>query len=101
RDRLNCLAFSRDGKTLASGCRDETIWLWGLTSGKPFCREIITAHGGNVNSLGFSPDSKLLVSANEDSTVKSWELGDEKASERLSRQPTRLNALSARFAPDG
>jgi len=53
------LAFSPDGKTLASGSSDKTIRLWNVADGKQM--EVWTAHGGDVASVAFSPDGKLLA----------------------------------------
>ena len=62
---VNSLAFSPNGRTLASGSRDKTIILWDMEK-----REAIgpplTGHKGEVNSVAFSPDGKTLASGSDE-----------------------------------
>jgi RNA polymerase sigma factor (sigma-70 family) len=65
------IAFSPDGKTLATG--GHTISLWDVASGKELYR--LTTPDGLVNSLVFSTDGKRLVSASHsDNTIRIWDL---------------------------
>ncbi len=69
------LAFSPDGKTLASsaGYAESSIRLWEVASGKETAR--LQAHGNWVSSLAFWPDGKALASASADGTIRVWNLG--------------------------
>ena len=52
------VAFSPDGKTLASGSVDESIKLWDVASGKNTA--MLKGHTHIVRSVAFSPDGKTL-----------------------------------------
>ena len=68
-----CLAFSPDGKTLATGSWDWRIRLYDLATGKERPR-LAGRHQGSILSLAFSPDGKRLASASQDTTVLVWDI---------------------------
>ncbi|HSK64987.1 MAG TPA: WD40 repeat domain-containing protein, partial [Pyrinomonadaceae bacterium] len=72
------VAFSGDGKLLATGGTDNTIKIWDFAAK----RELITltGHTANIESLDFSPDGRLLASAGEDGSTFLW---DAKTGEHL------------------
>jgi WD40 repeat protein len=71
---VNSVAFSPDGRLLASGSSDQTIKLWEVASG----REVRTLSGHTyvVWSVAFSPDGRLLASGSGDITIKLWDISD-------------------------
>lgn len=66
------VAFSADGKTLASGSRDDTIKFWDVPTAK--LQRTLTGHDGDVYCVAFSPDGAVLASASADKTVRLWDV---------------------------
>ena len=54
------VAFSPDGRALATGGNDQTVKLWEVATGKQ--RATLTGHPSDVFSVAFSPDGKTLAS---------------------------------------
>src|SRR5262249_55269400 len=71
-DLVGRLAFSPDGKRLATAGADKAVRLWDVESGKEAATW--TGHTDRVTGLVFSPDGSTLVSAADDSTVLLWDV---------------------------
>ena len=69
---LKDLAFSPDGKTLASCGNDTVIRLWDVNSGKEL--RCLTGHNDDVGQVSFAPSGKLLFSAGR--TLRFWNVTD-------------------------
>ena len=65
------VAFSRDGRLLASGSTDNTIKIWDVAARREL--RTLSGHTANVDSIDFSPDSSLLASTSGDGSTFLWD----------------------------
>ena len=64
------VAFSPDGRLIASGSAGSTVELWDTAMG---LKAELKGHSGPVCGVAFSPDGKLVASASNDMTVLLWD----------------------------
>jgi WD40 repeat protein len=91
------LAFSPDGKSLASGSWDGTAKLWDVASGKEL--RTLAYHQMGVTSVAFSPDGRLLAVGSDDTTVSLWEVATGRMIRILDDHGSYVLAVA--FSPDG
>ncbi|MGA9765559.1 MAG: caspase family protein, partial [Rhodomicrobium sp.] len=91
------LAFSPDGRTLASASCDNTLKLWDAANGREL--RSFTGHTAWVSSVAFSPDGRTLASASEDKTLKLWDVVSGRELRTLAGHTQTI--WSVAFSPDG
>jgi WD40 repeat protein len=96
-DLVYSIAFSPDGRTLASGSKDKTVKLWDVPTGREL--RTLTGHSGAVESVTFSPDGKTLASGSDDTTIKLWDVSTGTEVHILKWHAGAVNSVS--FSPDG
>src|ERR1051325_1862580 len=65
------VAYSADGRYVATGSYDRTANVWEAATGKLLVT--LAGHGGAVEAVAFSPDAKFLATGSYDGTVKLWD----------------------------
>ncbi|WP_414585141.1 NACHT domain-containing protein [Scytonema sp. PCC 10023] len=94
---VRSVAFSTDGRLLATGDYKGVVHLWEAASG----RELLTfkKHTYGVNSVAFSPDGKTLASGYIDRTVRLWDINSDESLNTLHGHSNWV--CSVAFSPDG
>ena len=98
---VNCssLAYSADGKILASGTVRGDIYLWDTTTNKALA--VLKGHTKVVLGVQFSPDGKMLASAGGlDGTARVWEVATGKLLHTFNL-PDKDTVNGVAFSPDG
>jgi WD40 repeat protein/tRNA A-37 threonylcarbamoyl transferase component Bud32 len=94
---VSAVAYSPDGRRLASASADQTVKIWDAATGQEILS--LKGHTGAVNGVAFSPDGRRLASASNDQTVKVWDAATGQEYVTL-KGHTRL-VYGVAYSPDG
>ena len=96
-DAIRSVAYSPDGKIIASGGFDQIVRLWDLAGnpiGEPF-----KGHTDEIWSIAFSPDGQTIATASSDETIRLWDLAGNLIGEPFKGHQGHVKTVA--FSPDG
>lgn len=93
---MNDVAFSPDGRRVASSALDGRVYIWDAAAGREL-REL-DAHRDEAYAVAFSPDGERLATGGHDGTVRMWDASTGRREQTLEADPW---PLDLEFAPDG
>lgn len=98
-NNINSLAFSPDGKILASGSVDNTIKLWDVATHQLRHSLFSNRNPGVIYSVAFSGDSKMLASGSSSGQIQLWNAATGAAIKSLPAHSGLVESVA--FSPDG
>src|SRR5262249_1257371 len=97
-EKVYSVAFSPDGKALASAAFDGNVKLWDWPAGKE--QRTIPAHPSKqVYCVAFAPDSKTLATSSDDQSIRLWNVADGKMIREIKGHTGIVDSIA--FSADG
>ncbi|WP_199247710.1 serine/threonine-protein kinase [[Phormidium] sp. ETS-05] len=96
-NKVHTVAFSPDGKILATGSADNTIRLWDVATGK--LRHTLSNSQGIIYSVAFTGDGDILASGSASGQIQLWNVATGAAIKNLPAHSGLVESVA--FSPDG
>jgi WD40 repeat protein len=91
------LAFSADGRLLASASADRTVRIWNVKTRSTV--RVLSGHSDTISDVAFSPDGRRLVSASLDHTLRLWDVASGKVLKDMTGHSDQVYSVA--FSSDG
>ncbi|TDC59364.1 WD40 repeat domain-containing protein [Micromonospora sp. KC207] len=96
-DTVRSIAWSPDGRLIATGSRDRSARVWDPDSGRTIAE--FTGHDAMVEAIAWAPDSHRVASGARDRTVKLWRVGADELPPTLYGAGDMIRGVA--WSPDG
>ncbi len=94
---IDGMAYSPDGRRLATASPDQTVKLWDVIAGREL--RTLARLRGAVHGVAFRPDGRQIASASEDGTVKVWDAATGQPVQTLRGHTGSIGVVV--YSPDG
>jgi WD40 repeat protein/serine/threonine protein kinase len=95
--QVQAVAYSRDGKTVVTGCGDGIARFWDVRTGRLLERSL--HHRGRILAVRYSPDGRAVLTASFDNTAQLWDAVTGQPIGPPCKHSRQVNAVA--FSPDG